>query len=150
MPDVEEQIQHAIRAGKFADLPGKGKPLHLDNNPHIDPEWRLAYHLLQSSGYALPWIDQRNEIAKEYEIACRTLQRVWVWRSSSSAQRIPTQEIENEWHKAVDEFTARIERLNKRIRDYNLQAPHPNFQLPLLQLQSELERLTSAPLSDRL
>lgn len=150
MPDVEEQIQRAILAGKFSDLPGKGKPLNLDNNPHIDPEWRLAYHLLQSSGYSLPWIDQRNEIAKEYEIACRILQRAWAWRSSSSAQRIPPQEVENEWHKAVDEFTSTIERINKNIREYNLQAPHPNFQLPLLQLQSELERLTSAPLSDRL
>jgi DnaJ family protein C protein 28 len=150
MPDVEEQIQRAILEGKFGDLPGKGKPLRLEDNPHAEPAWRLAFHLLQSSGYSLPWIEQRNEIVQDYEAACHRLQRVWIWRSSPSAQRPLRAAVEIEWRKATDEFTAQAAQLNKRIRDFNLQAPHENFQIPLIQPQRELERLTGAPLSDRL
>jgi hypothetical protein len=34
MPNIEELTQRAIQEGKFSDLPGKGKPLRLDENPH--------------------------------------------------------------------------------------------------------------------
>ncbi len=47
MPNIEDLIQRAIQEGKFSDLPGKGKPLRLDDNPHADPDWQLAYHLLE-------------------------------------------------------------------------------------------------------
>lgn len=150
MPDVEEQIRRAIQEGKFGDLPGKGKPLHLEDNPHINPEWRLAYHLLHSSGYSLPWIAQRNEIIQAYEAICDKLRRVWVWRNSSDAQKMSPEAVDSEWRHAQEVFIAQAERLNKQIRDLNLQTPHENFQLPLIQPQREVERLTSAPLSDRL
>ena len=47
MPDlsIEEIIRRAIQEGKFDDLPGKGEPLQLDDNPHEDPEWRAAHHI---------------------------------------------------------------------------------------------------------
>jgi hypothetical protein len=35
---VEQAIQHAIRRGEFADLPGAGKPLRGLGQPH-DPDW---------------------------------------------------------------------------------------------------------------
>lgn len=150
MPDVEEQIRRAMLEGKFGNLPGKGKPLHLEDNPHTNPEWRLAHHLLQSSGYALPWIEQRNEIVQVYEAICDQLRRVWNWRSSTNAQQMTAQEAELEWRHALDEFNDQAAQLNKQIRDFNLTVPHENFQLPLIQPQREVERLTSAPLSDRL
>ena len=62
MPNAEEQIRRAIEEGKFDNLPGKGKPLHLDQNPFEDPDWRLANHVLKTSGFSLPWIEKRNEI----------------------------------------------------------------------------------------
>ena len=67
--------------GKFDNLPGKGKPLHLDEtNPHADPEWELAYRMLKESGYSLPWIETIREIEKDIEAARRDLQRAWKWR----------------------------------------------------------------------
>ena len=150
MPDVEEQIRRAMLAGKFSDLPGKGKPLHLDDNPHASPEWRLAYHLLQSNGYPLPWIERRREIEQGFELAYHNLRRGWIWRSTESASRLPSDQIETEWLQAAARFMVEVQRLNKLIRDYNLQAPADNLQLPLIQPQLEIERLTTEPLSDRL
>ena len=65
MPNIEELIQRAIQEGKFSDLPGKGKPLRLDENPHADPDWQLAYHLLKENSFSLPWLELRQELEIE-------------------------------------------------------------------------------------
>ncbi|MEA3440806.1 MAG: DUF1992 domain-containing protein [Chloroflexota bacterium] len=57
MTGIEEHIRRAMEEGKFDDLPGKGKPLRLDHNPHEDPQWRTAYRMLRNSGFTLPWIE---------------------------------------------------------------------------------------------
>lgn len=150
MPNIEELIRQAMFAGKFSDLPGKGKPLHLADNPHANPEWRLAYHLLQSNGFGLPWIEQRHEIEQEFTAACGVLQRNWAWRNSVEAKKFPAEQVESEWQLALDGFSNHVQHLNQRIRDYNLQSPMVNFQMPAIELQHEIERLTTAPPSDRL
>jgi len=75
MPNIEDLLQRAMREGKFDNLPGKGQPVRLDENPHADPEWRLAYHLLQQNGFSLPWLELRQEIENEIESA-RLNQRI--------------------------------------------------------------------------
>ena len=77
MSNVEEHIRRAMQEGKFDDLPGKGKPLHWEENPNQDPEMRLAYHLLRSSGYTLPWIETLREIDRDIEAARGDLRRGW-------------------------------------------------------------------------
>ena len=70
MPNIEEHLRKAIEEGKFDNLPGKGKPLHLDEaNPHADPEWELAYHMLKECGFSLPWIETIHEIEKDIDAA---------------------------------------------------------------------------------
>ncbi len=63
MSNIEDHIRRAIEEGKFDDLPGKGKPLKLEDDPFVDPEWRLAHHMLRCSGFSLPWIERRQEEA---------------------------------------------------------------------------------------
>ena len=80
MPNIEEQLRKAIEEGKFDDLPGKGKPLHLDEiNPHADSDWELAYHIIKEGGFTLPWIETIREIEKDIETARKELQRAWKW-----------------------------------------------------------------------
>ena len=71
MPNIEEQIRRAQEGGQFDDLPGKGKPLRLDENPHEDPEWRLAHQILRNGGFSLPWIEMWREIEAELTLASR-------------------------------------------------------------------------------
>jgi hypothetical protein len=69
MRSIDEQIRQAMEEGKFDDLPGKGRPLRLDENPFEDPEWRMAYQVLHNSGYSLPWLESRRELLKDLEAA---------------------------------------------------------------------------------
>ena len=84
MPNIEEHLRKAMAEGKFDDLPGKGKPIHLDEtNPHADPEWELAYRMLKEGGFSLPWIETIREIETDIETARQEFQRAWEWRQAS-------------------------------------------------------------------
>jgi len=149
MSNIEEHIRRAMQEGKFDDLPGKGKPLRLDDDAHSDPEWRLAYHMLQSSGFSLPWIESRKDIESELLAASTALQRAWNWRVDQTARGGAVSEIEGEWQRACAAFRAAIEVLNKKIAAYNLEAPSPQLHLRLVNAERELE-LTVEDHSDTL
>ena len=90
MTNIEEHIRRAMEEGKFEDLPGKGEPLNLEENPLEDPEWRMANHILRSSGFTLPWIETYREIEQVLEVARKSLLRTWTWRQASSRQGDPS------------------------------------------------------------
>jgi DnaJ family protein C protein 28 len=144
MPDIEELLRAAMRAGKFDNLPGKGKPLKLDENPHTDPEWRTAYHILHEAGFTLPWIETRNEIEADLEKARGDLQRAWKWREDQSIQGQPDASIDMEWSDGLDSFRKKVETLNKRIADYNLSVPSDRFQMRLLNYEREVSTLSGS------
>jgi DnaJ homolog subfamily C member 28 len=146
MPDIEDLIQRAIREGKFNDLPGKGKPLRLDDNPHADPEWQLAYHLLKENGFTLPWLELRQQLESEIETARQSLRRAWELRQSASADKrpvgkplAPTSGPEAEFQRALRLFAEQIAHINQRIFDYNLQTPADRFQMLKLNLENEIK-----------
>ena len=139
MSDIEDHIRKALEEGKFDDLPGKGKPLNLDDNPYADPDWQLAHHMLKSSGFTLPWIAARQEIDAQVETARATLARAWEWRERSLPSGQPYAHVEAEWQRSVKAFEERVEKINKKIFDYNLQTPSEKFQLMKLNAQREIE-----------
>ena len=149
MPDksVEEIIRCAVQEGKFDDLPGKGKPLQLDQNPHEDPEWHAAYHILKSGGFSLPWIESLNEIKTNLLNVRKALSQAWKWRQGDNGDQIEPRLMETEWRRSVDTFREKIESINKQIRSYNLEVPSVRFQLPLVNANQEIERITRSPQS---
>lgn len=64
---VEEKIREAIARGEFDDLPGKGKPIVLEDYPFTPPEWRLAFKILADAGFAPDWIVLDKEIRERIE-----------------------------------------------------------------------------------
>lgn len=149
MSNIEEHIRRAIEEGKFDNLPGKGKPLQLDDNPLADPEWRLANHILRNAGFTLPWIEMRKEIEEKLLEARIALKRSWDWRESAAERGEKPAEVEPDWKQASERFSEQIAEINKLIRAYNLAAPNDRLQLPLLNTEREL-RLTTTSLSDTL
>jgi DnaJ family protein C protein 28 len=123
---AEEKIRAAMEAGAFDHLPGRGKPLHLDENPLEPAEWRLAFHLLRTHGFTLPWIEIRREIEADLEAARMELAQA----AHQSA-----------WENAQAQFRARLTILNKRIFNYNLHVPLERFQIPLLNIDAEIARI---------
>lgn len=133
MTNIEEHIRKAIEEGQFDNLPGKGKPLKLDENPHESPEWRLTYIMLKNSGFSLPWLETRHEIEEAIEKAYTELKRAW-------DDRQPNQQATGEWQRAVEVYRQRISEINKRISGYNLAVPSSHFQMLLVHADREIQR----------
>ena len=145
MPNIEDQLRKALGEGKFDNLPGKGKPLHLDEyNPHADPEWELAYRMLREGGYSLPWIETIREIETDIEAARKDLQRAWEWRQAALTESQPANFVAAEWERAMEAFRDKLAAFNKRIRDYNLKVPIARFQRPILNYERELRKMMGA------
>ncbi len=145
MPNIEEHLRKAMADGKFNNLPGKGKPLQMDEaNPHADPEWELAYRMLKDSGFTLPWIETRREIEADIEAARKELRLAWDWHQAALSEDQPARYVTAEWKRALAAFKEKLGRLNQRIRDYNLQVPQPRFQRTVLDVDSEVGKITTA------
>jgi len=147
---ADEAIRQAIEAGKFDNLPGKGKPIQWERintireNPLADPEWQLAYTMLRSSGYTLPWIEVRQEIETDLGAARAALGRSWAWRQDALAAGQALAAIEPEWQRAVALYRQRAEALNRRIQAYNIQAPLAQFQKTLINIEQDIEAVQQA------
>jgi hypothetical protein len=51
---AEERILEAQRQGAFDNLPGKGKPLELEDLSWVPDDLRLGYHILKNAGVLPP------------------------------------------------------------------------------------------------
>lgn len=58
---AERYILEGQRNGDFANLPGTGKPLILDDDSHIPEALRVGYRLLKNAGYLPPELLLRHE-----------------------------------------------------------------------------------------
>ena len=137
---AEEKIQKAIQEGAFDHLPGKGKPLVLDENPYEDASWRMASKLLKNQGFDLPWIEMRKDIQAELETARKSIQSAWLIGSNYPA----TAWEESEFQLALQQFRSRLEQINRHIFIYNLEVPRSVFQLNVIAIEEELNRVRSA------
>jgi DnaJ family protein C protein 28 len=136
----EEQIRKAMEDGQFDNLPGKGKPLKLDDNPFEDPEWRQANKILQDNGFTLPWIEKAQEIDQRLEKARHDLKIAWEWRCSKQ----PVQSnMDTEWKRAEGRFRDEIAEINKLIFSYNLEAPNMQLQRFMLNADKEILEIST-------
>ena len=61
---VEKRIQEALERGDFDNLPGKGKPMPLEDDSMIPEDLRLAYKILKNAGCLPPEIELQKEIRR--------------------------------------------------------------------------------------
>ncbi|RMG60180.1 MAG: DUF1992 domain-containing protein [Deltaproteobacteria bacterium] len=60
---ADEKIREAMERGEFDNLPGKGKPVEIEDLSLVPPDLRPAYKLLKNAGYLPPEMELRKEIA---------------------------------------------------------------------------------------
>jgi hypothetical protein len=70
---AEEKIREAIAAGEFVHLPGKGKPLSLDDYFSVRSEERMAYLVLKNGGF----LPEHLQWRKEFETCLCELEHCW-------------------------------------------------------------------------
>jgi hypothetical protein len=59
---AEERIRAAQDEGLFDNLPGRGKPLQLDDDSAVPEELRLTFKILKNAGYLPIEMEIRKEI----------------------------------------------------------------------------------------
>ncbi len=60
---VEQRVRTAMADGVFDDLPGKGRPLVLDDDSLVPEDMRLAHRVLKNAGFLPEELELRREIA---------------------------------------------------------------------------------------
>ncbi|KAH9316115.1 hypothetical protein KI387_024742, partial [Taxus chinensis] len=74
---VERRIWCSMEEGQFENLPGKGKPLDLNSNPHADPAEDTLYRVLSKNGFAPEWVELNKEIRLKIAEWRKALRKVW-------------------------------------------------------------------------
>ena len=59
---VERRIIEAIEKGELDNLPGRGKPLKLEDDQQVPEDLRLAYKILKNAGCLPPEVQEKKEI----------------------------------------------------------------------------------------
>ena len=96
---ADRKIREAMQEGAFDDLDGTGQPLHLEEDPFVDPSLQMAHRLLKNAGLAPEWILDSRDI----DLEVRRL------HAEAAAPRA--------------DYAERIAALNQRILAFNLKAP---------------------------
>lgn len=119
---TEKRLREAIENGEFDDLPGKGEPIDLRENPFEDSDLRVVHRLLRNAGFAPAWIEERKDIDAALAAAQTKLSRAWALFGDGG--KPPSRA---EWERTVKEFREQVAELNQRVRIYNLKAPAAVF-----------------------
>lgn len=73
---VEERIKESICKGEFDQLPGKGKPLELDDDSMVPEDLRASYRLMKNAGVIPEELQLSKELLQlEDLLACCTDQK---------------------------------------------------------------------------
>ena len=131
---TEKRLREAIENGEFDNLPGKGDPIDLRENPFEDPDLRTVHRLLRNAGFAPAWIEERKDIDAELAAAQTKLSRAWVLFGDGGER--PS---EAEWERSEKEFREQVVGLQQRIRIYNLKAPAAVFHRKHIDLEKIVE-----------
>src|SRR5437870_13061995 len=138
---IDKKIHEAMEQGEFENLPGKGEPIDLSQNPFEDPDWRMAHRMLRNAGFAPAWIEERKDIDAELAAARKQLSRVWtVLQNARRTQH--ERGARARWEKALSSFQQQVGELNRRISAWNLKAPAPGSQRKRIDAEREIERFS--------
>jgi DnaJ homolog subfamily C member 28 len=131
---INSRIEDAMKAGAFDNLPGKGKPLRLNENPNEPPDMQMAHKILKNNELTPSWIADRKAILAEIERFRTEMRREWDRAQNGKIGAA-------EWQRTIAAWESRLVDLNRRIRDLNLVLPVPNLEVLRLRLDDELARI---------
>ncbi|KAG8087619.1 hypothetical protein GUJ93_ZPchr0010g11186 [Zizania palustris] len=103
---VEQRIWHSMEEGHFENLPGKGKPLNLNSNPHADPAEDTLYRILSRNGCAPEWVELNKEIRGMIARWRSALRKAWANHSQDDGST---------WHEDCRLLREQICQINDKV-----------------------------------
>ena len=140
---LDFQIGDAIGDGDISHLPGAGKPLRLDTNPHTPSHQRAAQKIMQDHNVTPDWIMagkalERNEARLLAAIGERANAYVAALRTAATPSQ--REYAKRNWSRFNERLGEAIAKHNRAALTYNLKAPAGIPQKPALNAQALLER----------
>ncbi len=130
---VEDIIREAMERGDFDNLPGKGKPLNLVNDPLVDPITSIVNRIIRDNGMSHPLLEARKLIEEEAEGARKELRLAWERHLSARSEDL--------WAKAVQTFRERVKGINREVRLFNLKSPSPALHRLTVDADTEVQAI---------
>lgn len=140
---IEDLIEDGRRRGLFEDLPGKGKPLDLEQNIY-EGSSALANQLMKANDIKPVWLSQRIRVSEDIDEFRVEIRRTWaLYRASFEQSPGDThrQALSLGWDDICRRWQKSIEKLNNEIETYNLKRPNGQMELLKLRLDDELKRI---------
>ncbi|XP_071691425.1 uncharacterized protein [Rutidosis leptorrhynchoides] len=128
---VEQRIWRSMEEGHFENLPGKGKPLNLDSNPHADPAEDTLYRILSKNNCAPEWVELNKEIRGDIATWRITLKKAWICKENGDMFK---------WDEYSNSLKAQLRSINNKVFKYNLIVPFGR-QMNGINWEKEINRL---------
>jgi hypothetical protein len=132
---AERRIREAIDAGEFDNLSGAGKPLaDQEDNPFVPEDMRVAFKVLQNSGYAPDWMTLAQEIeddldglkiSADYHFRMLREELAEVGSNPYAVKRLRTEmdRLRSLHKRASAQYRQKIEAVNRKISTFNQTVP---------------------------
>jgi hypothetical protein len=137
---VESQIQDAIAAGAFDNLPGAGKPLPPTDGERLAGENWLGFKVLQNGGMLPEWLGLAREIERDRD----ELRRI----DALHAELVEAGAATGDWPRfapgilyAEKCYEERARLLRPKQDRYNMGAPGIRSERPGIWVEFHMERL---------
>lgn len=147
---IDEIIQEAMRKGEFANLPGAGKPLSLEPDPHTPDHLKLAHKLLKDNDLVPDWIAQGKAVdARRGAFEERLRQAVWRYRGAlndcarAADPERARRDVEAAWQRECATLRAEAEAIDRLALSFNLKAPLGAAHKPFIAFERKLQTLLS-------
>ena len=148
MDSIDEIIRNAQNKGEFSNLPGQGKPLKLDDDPHTPPHLRMAHKLLKDNDLVPDWIAQghvldekRENLLKRLHTAAREYRGALNDADRSSQPAHNRQQAESTWERAKEALRTEGKQHNREVLSYNLKVPNGVTHKPAFDVDREVSKL---------
>ncbi|MEI6045738.1 MAG: DnaJ family domain-containing protein [Chloroflexota bacterium] len=134
---VERRIRDARDKGKFDNLANQGQPIKIEEeNPYLDEEWRVAYKVVENSGFVPAWVELDKEV--EYDLVQvrrnREEHRRWLLRRLDDIKNGPTQYFARDLRRLhqhhqsfLKNHACRLDEVNNKIERFNYICPVNNL-----------------------
>ncbi len=141
---IESQIQEAMAAGAFDNLPGAGRPLPppSDWEKLAGDNW-MGFKVLQNANMVPEWLDLGREIERDLaELSRREARYLEICDAARTAENAAG--FERAAAHALSQYEELAHTIRKKQERFNFKAPGPRSQRPPIWVEYQLERLLAA------
>lgn len=144
---VEEQIRKAQARGDFDNLKGAGQPLDLSENPYEPEDMRMANRILKNNDFTPYWIQLGKDIDADTERLWKEVEEFKRYTLAFINEKhvaVTLKRFENKKASFYFEKRLELEKIKKKIMDYNLQCPTFRLGRPNIEVEDEMYKVMSA------